>query len=193
MITLLASLFLAAAQPADAPPPDNVSERPSASTEPDALKSETPAQAADAPAFDPVTKVDGKFVQVVKGARAVLHLNAAGLPILDKAETGPLAAAHPIGEAKEAFDALDKGQLAFAADGSAEKRASYLKVWNGLGYAVSYRAIILVLQPGGKTQPVPVRTCAVAPGATDLLTWPRPVLAVAITDIAKAANPKACQ
>jgi hypothetical protein len=58
---------------------------------------------------------------------------------------------------------------------------------------VSYRGIILVLHPGGKTQPVPVRTCAVAPGATDLLTWPRPVLAVAITDIAKAANPKACQ
>jgi hypothetical protein len=116
-----------------------------------------------------------------------------GLPILDKAETGPLASAHPIGEAKETFETPDKGQLAFALDGSAEKRASYLKVWNKLDYAVAYRAIILVLQPGGKTTPVPVRTCAVAAGATDLLTWPRPVLAVAITDIAKAANAKACQ
>jgi hypothetical protein len=192
MIALLASLFLAAAQPADAPP-DGVSERPSASKAPDELKSETPAQAADAPAIDPVTKVDGKFVQVVKGARAVLHLDDKRMPILDKAETGPLASAHPIGEAKEAFDELDKGQLAFALDGSAEKRASYLKIWNKLDYAVSYRAIILVLQPGEKTTPVPVRTCAVAAGATDLLTWPRPVLAVAITDIAKAANPKACQ
>jgi hypothetical protein len=192
MIALLATLLLVA-QPAEAPPPDNVSERPSASTEPEALKSEAPAQADDAPVFDPVTKVDGKFVQVVKGARAVLHLSDDGLPVLDKAESGPLASAHPIGEAKETFEAPDKGRLAFALDGSAEKRASYLKVWNQLDYAVAYRAIILVLQPGGKTQPVPVRTCAVAGGATDLLTWPRPVLAVAITDIAKAANPKACQ
>lgn len=193
MIALFASLFLAAAQPAEAPPPDGVSERPSASKAPEELKSETPAQTADAPAFDPVTKVDGKFVQVVKGARAVLHLDDKRMPILDKAETGLLASAHPIGEAKETFAAPDKGQLAFALDGSAEKRASYVKVWNGLGYPVAYRAIILVLQPGGKTLPVPVRTCAVAPGATDLLTWPRPVLAVAITDIAKAADPKSCQ
>jgi hypothetical protein len=125
MIALLVTLLLAA-QPAEAPPPDGVSERPSASTDPDALKSETPAQAEDAPVFDPVTKVDGKFVQVVKGARAVLHLDDKHMPILDKAETGPLASAHPIGEAKESFDALDKGQLAFAVDGSAEKRASYL-------------------------------------------------------------------
>jgi hypothetical protein len=64
MIALLASLLLAAAQPAEAPPPDNVSERPSASTEPDALKSETPAQTADAPAFQPDTKDHGKFEQV---------------------------------------------------------------------------------------------------------------------------------
>lgn len=186
------ALALAAAQPAAAPP-DGVSQRPSASTEPEALKSETPAQTADAPAFDPVTKVDGKFVQIVKGARAVLHLDGKQMPILDKAETGPLAAAHPIGEAKEAFGDLAKGQLAFAVDGSAEKRASYLKVWNKLDYPVAYRAIILVLQPGGKTAPFPVRTCAVAPGATDLLTWPRPVLAVAVTDITKAAKATSCQ
>jgi hypothetical protein len=194
MIALLAALAFAPVTLAQAePPPAAVSERPSASTDPEALKRETPAAEDKAPLFDPVTKVDGKFVQVVKGARAVFHLGDDRAPVLDKAETGLLAAAHPIGTAKEEFAKPDKGQLAFAVDGSAEKRASYLKVWNGLDYPVAYKAIILVLQPGGKTAPVPVKTCAVAPGATDLLTWPRPVIAVAVTEFTRAADPKACK
>jgi hypothetical protein len=175
---LLLLLALQAAAPND-PPPE--------------LKSETPAAEATAPMFDPVTKIDGKFVQVVKGARAVFHLDDTGLPVLDKAETGQLAAAYKIGTVKEGFEAPETGQLAFAVDGSTEKRASYLKVWNQLDYPIAYSAVILVLQPGGRTLPVTVRTCAVAPGGTDLVTWPRPVLAVALSGFTKAADAKACK
>jgi hypothetical protein len=191
-VTLLAALLFLAVQAAE-PPPAAVSERPSASRDPEALKSETPAAEAAAPLFDPVTKVDGKTLQVVFGARAVFHLNDDGAPVLDKAEKGQLAIAHPAGTVKEEFEAPETGQIAIALDGSAEKKASYLKVWNGLDYPVVYRAGILMLQ-GGKLVPKSVRVCAVPAGKTGNATWPGPpVVAIALGSFTKAAGDTACQ
>ena len=156
---------------------------------------------------DTVLDLESQAIGIVKGTLAgelsVLWESESSIKV-NRAEVQPLAEA--IAEKLEGGGRSIKG-VTFRGNSTLRKlmelfgyravkrlnKDSLRKVWNQLDYAVAYRAIILVLQPGGKTQPVPVRTCAVAGGATDLLTWPRPVLAVAITDIAKAANPKACQ
>ncbi|MET0271847.1 MAG: hypothetical protein ABW360_02545 [Phenylobacterium sp.] len=181
---MLSSLFalLLAAQPAAEAPNDP----------PPELKSETPAAEAKAPMFEPVTKVDGKTLQVVFGARAVFHLDDEGDPILDKAEKGQLAIAHTPGTVKEEFERPEKGQIAIALDGSAEKKASYLKIWNGLDYPISYRAGVLVLVKG-KLEPATVKVCAVPAGGTNYETWPKPVVAVALGNFTKAADDKACK
>ena len=190
---VLSVLALAAAQPAEeAPAATSVPGAPTASKDPEALKSETPAAQAKAPIFDPVVKVDGKALQVVHGARAVFHLTDAGDPVLDKAEKGQLAIAHPLGKVTEAFEAPGKGQIAVALDGSAEKKASYLKIWNGLDYPLIYRAGVLVLNRG-KLEPGNVKVCAVPPGGTHHETWPRPVVAVALATFTRAADVKTCK
>jgi hypothetical protein len=171
-------LLLLALQAAVEPPPE--------------LKSETPAAEAKAPLFEPVTKVDGKTLQVVFGARAVFHLNDAGEPVLDKAEKGQLAIAHTPGSVKEVFAKPETGQIAVALDGSAEKKASYLKVWNGLPYPISYRAGVLVLVKGN-LEPATVKVCAVPAGGTNYETWPKPVVAVALGSFTKTADDKACK
>jgi hypothetical protein len=143
-------------------------------------------------AFQPVTKLDGPILQVVFGERAVVRLGDKGQPQLDKVEKGKLAIAHPVGSVQETFAKPEAGQIAIALDGSAEKKASYLKVWNGLDYPVIYKAGVLVLV-GGKLEPAQVRVCAVPAGATHYETWPRPVVAVALGSFTKAANDKVCE
>ena len=159
---------------------------------PPELKSETPAAEAKAPLFEPVTKVDGKTLQVVFGARAVFHLSEAGDPVLDRAETGQLAIAHTAGAVTETFEPPEAGQIAVALDGSAEKKASYLKVWNGLDYPIAYRAGVLLLVKG-RLQPATVRVCAVPAGGANYETWPQPVMAVALGNFTRAADDKACK
>ena len=66
--------------------------------------------------------------------------------------------------------------MAAAVDGSAEKRATVLKVWNGTGDTIEYRAIALVLRQN-KLTPVPVQGCPVAPGAVRTESWPAPIVA----------------
>lgn len=184
MLSSLAALLLAAAQPADTPAPAPAASEPAA--EP----------ARDAPPandfFQPVTKLDGRTLQLVFGERAVIHLGEDGAPVLDASEKGKLAIAHPVGTVTESFAKPEAGQIAVALDGSVEKKASYLKVWNGLDRPIAYRAGILVLQ-GGKLVPATVKVCAVPAGGVGYETWPRPVVAVALGSFETTADDKACR
>lgn len=207
MIASLLALLLAAAQPGDAPVstatpdtapaeqalPPSEAKAPEPAPEPIQTPAAEPVKPkVDGPAFDRTTKVDGPVLQVVFGERAVFHLGEQGQPQIDRVEKGQLAVAHPAGTVKEAFDKPDAGQLAIALDGSAEKKASYLKVWNGLDYPVIFKAGILVLSHG-VLEPSQVRVCAAPAGETHYETWPRPVVAVALGGFTKAASPQACQ
>lgn len=207
MIASLLALLLVAAQPGDEPVPTATPEAPAAADiPPSAVKAaepapepvQTPSAAASAPrpdaagAFDRTTKIDGPILQVVFGQRAVFHLGEDGRPQIDKVETGQLAVAHPAGSATETFAKPDAGQLAVALDGSAEKKASYLKIWNGLPYPVIYKAGVLVLT-NGVLEPSQVRICAVPAGQSHYETWPRPVVAVAMGSFTRAASDNACQ
>lgn len=151
------------------------------------------APATKGPKLDPVTKVDGENLQVVFGQRAVFHIDEAGRPAIDAVETGKLADAHPRGVVKDTFTAPEAGRLAAALDGSAEKRLSVLKLWNGLAHPVEYRLAILVLRKG-QLEVKPVKTCALAPGQAHSLTWPQPVVAVALARFVEAsAEAQACR
>jgi len=140
--------------------------------------------------FEPKTYVDGEFLQVVLGERALMRLDSGGNPVLDSVEKGQLAAAHPEGAVTETFTPPPDGEIAAALDGSAEKRATSLKIWNGTGQPIEYRAVLLVLKEGGVLQPVPAPTCPVAPGHIRLETWPAPVVAVGLSRF-KPASPEA--
>lgn len=176
----LAALTLAASDPTHARGPAPAAARPA-------------TEAAVKGYFDPKTKiVEGPALQVVFGERAVFHLNENGEPVLDRVEKGKLAVAHPPGAAKESFTKPAAGKLAVALDGSAEKKASYLKIWNGLDYPVAYRAGVLVLVKG-KLAPFAAKVCAVPAGGTTYETWPRPVVAVAVASFAKAKDDKTCK
>jgi len=130
---------------------------------------------------------------VLLGQRALFRLDDRGMPVLAKVETGRLAAAHPTGQAQEAFAPPPPGQLAAALDGSAEKRASVLKIWNRRDKPVDFRSVLLVLQDG-KLTPVPVYICPVAVGETRTETWPRPVVAVALIRFHEGGPPlKGCK
>ena len=189
----IAALALAAAQqPAedDGPVRTALAERPADRAEtapPPAAKPvderKTPPAAVAAAktlAFEPKTLVDGATLQVILGQRAIFRLDDKDLPVLAKVEEGRLAAAHPEGAVTETFEPPPKGQVAAALDGSAEKHASVLKVWNGLGRAVDYRAIGLVLRTG-KLTPAALAVCAVPPGGMRTETWPRAVVAVGLS------------
>lgn len=136
--------------------------------------------------------VPGPALQVVFGERAVFHLDDKGEPVLDEVEKGPLAMAHPPGEVKETFAPPGPGKLAIALDGSPQKKASYLKIWNGLDHPVLYRAGVLAYEDGG-LKPVTVRVCAAPADGTASQTWPAPIAAVAVASFAAAPNPHACQ
>jgi hypothetical protein len=140
-------------------------------------------------AFQPKTYVDGVMLQVVLGERALLRLDSAGNPVLESVEKGQLAAAHPDGTVSESFTPPPEGEIAAALDGSAEKRATSLKIWNGTDKPIEYKAILLVLKQGQTLQAVPVPTCPVAPGHIRLETWPAPVVAIGLSRF-KPASPE---
>ena len=147
--------------------------------------------------FEPRTQVDGAVLQVIFGERALFRLDNAGQPVLDSVEKGQLAAAHAAGAATETYAAPAPGLIAAALDGSAEKQASVLKVWNRLPHAVEYRVIVLVLH-GQSLTPMAVPSCPVPAGGVRMETWPAPVVAVGLSRfkpatkeaLARCARPK---
>ena len=152
---------------------------------------------ADAPtegglAFSHKTEiVGGPALQVVFGERAVFHLNDKGEPVLDDVQKGQLAMAHPAGAVKETFDPPGDGKLAVALDGSPEKQASYLKIWNGLDHPVLYHAGVLAYV-GGVLKPMTVKVCAAPAGGTNSMTWPMPLAAAVVANFSAAPSPTAC-
>lgn len=137
------------------------------------------------------TMVQGDTLQVVHGQRALFRLDDKGLPVLDRVEEGKLAAAHPEGAVEETFAAPGEGLIAVALDGSAETRATILKVWNGTDSAIDFRAIALVMIKG-KVSPLQAPACAVAAGAVRTETWRRPVVAVGLSRFTRAEKARAC-
>jgi hypothetical protein len=137
--------------------------------------------------FDPKTQVDGAILQVIFGERALFRLDDAGHPVLEGVEKGKLAAAHPPGAVNETYAAPGFGVVAAALDGSAEKQASVLKVWNNSGHAIEYSARILILDREA-LHPVIVQTCPVPPGAARLESWPAVVVAVGLTGFKQATK-----
>lgn len=137
------------------------------------------------------TLVEGGTLQIVLGQRALFRLDDKGLPVLAKVEEGKLAAAHPAGSVTEAFEPPEEGQIAVALDGSAEVRATVLKVWNQTGKPLDYRAIALVMRQG-KVTPTAAPVCAVPARSVRTETWKRPVVAVGLTRFKQPATVKAC-
>lgn len=144
-------------------------------------KKAAPAASPPAKSFDVQarTMIQGETLQVVLGQRAIFHLDDKGLPVLDRVETGKLAEAHPEGEVTESFEPPGDGQIAVALDGSAEKRASVLKIWNATGKALDYAAIALIPRQG-QISPEPAPVCDVSAQSLRTQIWPRPVLAVGL-------------
>jgi hypothetical protein len=173
-LTLAAALAQAAtpsAAPAKTPPPKGAA--PS--------KASPPAKAAgQSLSFQPKTLVEGQTLQVILGQRAVFTLGDNGRPFIEKVEEGKLAAAHAAGKATETFEAPGQGLVAAALDGSAEKRATVLKVWNGRSEPLDFRAVALVMHAGKTLKPTPVPICAVPPGQVKTYTWPAPIVAVGL-------------
>lgn len=150
------------------------------------------APVEDGLAFSKKTEmVDGPALQVVFGERAVFRLDGAA-PVLESVEKGALSVAHPAGAVQESFAPPAAGQLAVALDGSPEKQASYLKIWNGLDHAVLYRAGVLAYVDG-KLTPITVKVCAAPAGGTNVQTWPMPVAAVVVANFSAAPAPAACR
>ncbi|MBU1374733.1 MAG: hypothetical protein KKE02_07080 [Alphaproteobacteria bacterium] len=148
--------------------------------------------AAKALTIDQKTVVQGETLQVVLGQRAVFRLDAKGLPVLETVEEGKLAAAHPEGAVTETFAPPPQGQIAIALDGSAEARATILKVWNQTDKPIDYRAIALVMSQGRVT-PTPAPVCAVLAGGVRTETWRRPIVAVGLGRFQESTAPKDCQ
>lgn len=147
---------------------------------PSAAAPSTETQPAPADAgFDPHTKVDGPVLQVILGERAVVHLDSKGAPLLDEVQTGRLTLAHPANTVTELYLPPAKGRVAVALDGSAEKRTSVVKVWNGLSQPVEMRMVGLVLGGGEVLKPAPLGVCPLAPGEVRAQGWPAPIVAVA--------------
>jgi hypothetical protein len=167
------------------PPPPGAKPLDEAKTAPAAVA------AAKALTVEQKTLVEGGTLQIVLGQRALFRLDSKGLPVLDKVEEGQLAAAHPEGAVTETFEPPPRGQIAVALDGSAEVRATILKVWNETEKPVDYAAIALVMRQG-KVAPAPAPVCAVPPRSVRTETWPRPVVAVGLTRFKQPATVKAC-
>lgn len=168
--------------------------------EPPPAGSEPVDEAKTAPAAVAATKaltveqktlVQGDTLQIVLGQRALFRLDSKGLPVLEKVEEGRLAAAHPEGAVTETFEPPPEGQIAVALDGSADVRATILKVWNQTGKAVEYAAIALVMRQG-KVAPAPAPVCAVPPRSVRTETWRRPVVAVGLTRFKQPASANPC-
>lgn len=142
--------------------------------------------------FEPRTLVDADTLQVVRGQRALFMLDDKGLPVLLRVEEGQIAEAHPPGTVVETFTRPAKGQFAVALDGSAETRASILKVWNETDRALDYRAVALVFG-GGKLTPAPAPVCAAPPRSIRIETWRRPIVAAALNHFNETVTTRACQ
>lgn len=197
MHPLLIALAIAAGQPApdDRPVATGVKAvPPPKGSRPVSEEKTAPAAVAAARtlAFEPKTKVDGGTLQIVLGQRALFSLDAKGTPVLEKVEQGQLAAAHPSGKVKETFASPPDGQIAVALDGSAEAKATVLKVWNQTGKAIDYRAVALVMG-AGKLTPAPAPVCNVAAGSVRTETWRRPVVAVGLARFTQSAAVRACK
>ena len=152
-----------------------------------ALAADPAPPAAQTLGFTAKTFVDGPVLQVILGERALVRLDDGGLPVLDGVEKGQLAVAHPAGAVSETFTPPGPGLIGAALDGSAEKKASSLKVWNGTGHAIQYQAVVLVLH-GQTLHPVAVRTCPVAAGGVRVETWPAPIVAVGLSRFKTASK-----
>lgn len=137
------------------------------------------------------TLVQGGTLQVVLGQRAVFRLDDKGQPVLAKVEEGQLAAAHPEGSVTEAFGPPAEGEIAVALDGSAEVRATVLKVWNQTARPLDYGAIALIMRQG-KVTPTAAPVCAVPARSVRTETWKRPVVAVGLTRFKQPAAAKPC-
>lgn len=208
MIASLLLLLALAGQPVptdDGPVPTAPKERPVAddplpgldeatvAITPDAKPDAQPAPAAPkALTIERKTAVQGETLQVVLGQRAQFRLDDKGLPVLEAVEDGKLAAAHPEGAVTETFEPPPSGQIAVALDGSAEARATILKVWNQTDRAIDYRAIALVMIQG-KVTPTPAPVCAVAAGEVRTETWRRPVVAVGLGRFQPTETVKDCK
>ncbi len=161
-------------------------------------KLDEPLSAGRAPApvsraFDPKTKVDGATLQIILGQRALIRLDDKGLPVLMRVEEGRLAAAHPDGAVTETFKPPAEGEIAIALDGSAEKRATVLKVWNGAGKPLDYAAIALVMSRGQTLSAAAAPTCPVPPHSVRVETWNRPVAAVGVGRFRQPDKARACE
>lgn len=206
MIAPLLLLLALAGQPVppdDGPLPTAPKERPVAddpllgldeatvAMTPDAKPAPAPA-APKALTVERKTVVQGETLQVVLGQRALFRLDDKGLPVLEAVENGQLAAAHPDGAVTETFEPPPAGQIAIALDGSAEARATILKVWNQTDRAIDYRAIALVMIQG-KVTPTPAPVCAVPAGEVRTETWRRPVVAVGLGRFQPTETVKDCK
>lgn len=148
--------------------------------------------AARSVTVEPRTLVENGTLQVVIGQRALFRLDDKGLPVLERVERGKLAEAHPDGAVTETFVPPPEGQIAVALDGSMEKRATVLKVWNQTARPLDYSAIALILRKG-KVMPEPAPVCAVPPHDVRAETWPRPVMAVGLQRFQQPPLAKACK
>lgn len=147
--------------------------------------------AARAITVEQKTLVQGGTLQLMLGQRAVFRLDDKGLPVLDRVEDGRLADAHPDGAVTETFEPPPRGEIAAALDGSAEKRATVLKVWNQTDQVLDYSAIALIMRQG-KVTPEPAPICAVPAGQVRTEIWPRPVVAVGLQRFKSSAAARAC-
>lgn len=138
------------------------------------------------------TMVQGETLQVVLGQRALFQLDDKGWPVLFKVEEGQLAAAHPEGEVTETFEPPPSGQIAVALDGSAEMRATVLKVWNETDKTLHYNAIALVMTRDNVT-PTAAPVCAAPPRSIRIETWRRPIVAVGLGRFKETATTRACE
>ncbi|WP_430420156.1 hypothetical protein [Phenylobacterium sp.] len=211
MFASLALLFALAVQPvpeddgpvqtapreavaADLPGLDEKTVEPPAAAKPVDETRTAPAAVAAARSLtvEQKTLVQGETLQVVLGQRAVFRLDDKGLPVLTRVEEGKLAAAHPEGEVTEAFEPPAEGEFAVALDGSAEVRATILKVWNQTGQALDYGAIALIMRQG-KVTPLPAPVCAVPAHGVRTETWKRPVVAVGLTRFRPTDTARPCE
>lgn len=190
---LILSAVLALAQPAfaqDAPVKTAPGAAPPLAGGPAGARPTRPptlVEALIAAGFDPHTKLVGDTVQVMSGQRATLSVTEGKL-VLDGVETGHVDMALPDGT-PDTYKPLAPGKVAFAVDGSAAKKQSFLKIWNGLAHAVSYEAELTAIR-SGKLAKRKAQVCAVPGGGTNYEMWSDPIIAVTLSQIAEVPDDK---
>lgn len=150
-------------------------------------KPPTLVEALIAAGFDPHTKLVGDTAQVMSGQRATLNV-ADGKLSLEAVETGHVDMALPDGT-PDTYKPVEPGKVAFAVDGSAAKKQSFLKIWNGLPHAVSYEAELTAIR-SGKLAKRKAHVCAVPGGGTNYEMWSDPIIAVTLSKVAEVADDK---